>query len=84
VQTLLATGGFRGDLVQVGADACLYLTQDGTRYGDGTVTAEQSIVRVCGGFAPPPTSQPKGCAGTDSGRPPSHRRGRGDADDRRH
>jgi uncharacterized repeat protein (TIGR01451 family) len=53
VQTLFASGGFRGDLSQVGADSCLYLTQDGTRYDDGTVTAEDSLVQICGGFAPP-------------------------------
>jgi hypothetical protein len=83
VQTLLAAGGFRGDLVQVGADSCLYLTQDGARYGDGTVTSEQSIVRVCGGFVPPPTSPPGRCAGADPVRHPPHRRGVADADDRR-
>jgi hypothetical protein len=53
-----ASGGFRGDLSQVGADGCIYLTQKGTRYNDGTTTAptdqENSVVRVCGGFAPPP------------------------------
>jgi uncharacterized repeat protein (TIGR01451 family) len=53
VQTLFASGGFRGDLSQVGADSCLYLTQDGTRYDDGTVTTEDSLVQICGGFAPP-------------------------------
>ena len=53
VQSVFASGGFRGDLSQVGADSCLYLTQDGTRYDDGTVTNENSLVQVCGGFAPP-------------------------------
>jgi hypothetical protein len=48
-----ASGGFRGDLAQVGADACLYLTQAGTRFADGTVTTDNSIVQICGGFAPP-------------------------------
>jgi uncharacterized repeat protein (TIGR01451 family) len=52
-QTLFASGGFRGDLTQVGSDGCLYLTQQGTRYDDGTVTAENSLVQICGGFAPP-------------------------------
>ena len=51
--SLFASGGFRGDLSQVGADGCLYLTQDGTRYDDGTVTNEDSLVQICGGFAPP-------------------------------
>jgi hypothetical protein len=49
-----ASGGFRGDLAQVGADGCAYLTQDGVRYDDGTVTGDNSIVRICGGFIPPP------------------------------
>jgi uncharacterized repeat protein (TIGR01451 family) len=53
VQSPFASGGFRGDLGQVGADGCIYLTQDGTRYDNGTVTTENSLVRVCGGFAPP-------------------------------
>ena len=53
VQSVFASGGFRGDLSQVGADSCLYLTQDGTRYDDGTVTSENSLVQICGGFAPP-------------------------------
>jgi uncharacterized repeat protein (TIGR01451 family) len=53
VQSVFASGGFRGDLSQVGADSCLYLTQNGTRYDDGTVTGENSLVQLCGGFAPP-------------------------------
>jgi len=53
VQTVFASGGFRGDLSQVGADSCLYLTQAGTRYDDGTVSGENSLVQICGGFAPP-------------------------------
>jgi Bacterial Ig-like domain (group 1) len=51
--TVFASGGFRGDLSQVGTDGCIYLTQDGTRYDDGTTTSENSLVRICGGFAPP-------------------------------
>lgn len=65
VQTAFASGGFRGDLLQVGGDGCIYATQGpfddtggdqrfGTRYDDGTETLENSIVRICGGFAPPP------------------------------
>ena len=53
VQSVFASGGFRGDLSQVGADGCLYVTQDGTRYDDGTVTSDDSLVQICGGFAPP-------------------------------
>jgi uncharacterized repeat protein (TIGR01451 family) len=52
-QSPFATGGFRGDLTQVGTDGCIYLTQNGTRYDDGTVTGENSLVQICGGFAPP-------------------------------
>lgn len=48
-----ASGGFRGDLSQVGADGCLYLTQDGTRFADGTESQANSIVRICGEFNPP-------------------------------
>jgi hypothetical protein len=53
-QSVFASGGFRGDLTQVGPDSCIYVTQDGTRYDDGTVTRNSSIVRICPGFAPPP------------------------------
>jgi len=53
VQSVFASGGFRGDLSQVGADSCLYLTQAGTRYDNGTVTTENSLVQICGGLAPP-------------------------------
>ena len=54
VQSVFASGGFRGDLSQVGADGCLYLTQEGTRCLDGTTLFDNSVVRICGGFAPPP------------------------------
>jgi hypothetical protein len=52
VSSVFASGGFRGDLTQVGGDGCVYVTQDGTRYDNKTVTASNSIVRVCPGFAP--------------------------------
>lgn len=53
-QSRFADGGFRGDLVQVGPDACLYITQVSTRFGDGTLRLnERSIVRVCGSFESP-------------------------------
>lgn len=48
-----ASGGFRGDMAQVGPDGCLYLTQNGTRYDDGTTDGNNSLVRLCFGFAPP-------------------------------
>jgi len=63
--TMFAGGGFRGDLVQVGVDGCIYATQGrfflpdehATRYDDGTETTEDSLVKICavggGGFAPP-------------------------------
>jgi hypothetical protein len=53
-QTLFASGGFRGDLANVGPDRCLYLSQGGTRFQDGQTSSEGSIVRICPGFAPPP------------------------------
>jgi hypothetical protein len=32
----------------------MYVTQDGTRYDDGTTDGNSSLVLICGGFAPPP------------------------------
>ena len=61
VQTVIASGGFRGDLAGIGADGCIYATQDGTRYANGVVTAENSVVRICsaaGEFVPPPGVRP--------------------------
>jgi hypothetical protein len=53
-QSLFASGGFRGELSQVGPDGCLYVTQFGTRFADGTVSlSEAGLVRICGGFVPP-------------------------------
>jgi hypothetical protein len=74
VVSAFASGGFRGDLSQVDADGCINLTQKGTRYNDGTVTeptsTENSLVRICGGFAPPPgvdAEEPPGGEGTPVG-----------------
>lgn len=54
VVSTFASGGGRNDLSQVGADTCLYTTQDFfTRFDDGTVTADSSLVRICPGFIPP-------------------------------
>jgi hypothetical protein len=53
VQSVLASGGFRGDLTQVGSDGCLYATQGGTRFADGTTTGDGSLVQICPGFIPP-------------------------------
>jgi hypothetical protein len=52
-QSLMASGGFRGDNLNVGADTCMYLTQAGTRYDNGNTGPENSLVRVCPGFQPP-------------------------------
>lgn len=55
VVSTFASGGGRNDLAQVGADMCLYTTQDlFTRFDDGTVTTDSSLVRICPGFIPPP------------------------------
>lgn len=52
-QSVFASGGFRGDITQVGTDGCLYATQGGTRFADGTVTTDGSLVQICPGFIPP-------------------------------
>ena len=55
VVSTFASGGGRNDLSQVGADTCLYTTQDFfTRFDDGTVTTDSSLVRICPGFIPAP------------------------------
>src|SRR5205085_6461326 len=36
VQSVFASGGYRGDQMQVGADGCAYVTQAGAVYNDGT------------------------------------------------
>lgn len=66
-QTSFAWGGFRGGLLRVGADGCIYAPQgrmtsgtSGVRFGDNAVAPSDSIVRICGGFAPAP-----GVAGAD-------------------
>ena len=40
-QTLFASGGFRGDLANVGPDGCLYLSQGGTRFADGQTSGSR-------------------------------------------
>jgi sugar lactone lactonase YvrE len=52
-QTVIASGGGRGDLAQVGSDGCLYLSMGNSTFADGTQTGQGSIVKVCGGFNPP-------------------------------
>ena len=57
VLSVIASGGFRGDLTGIGGDGCLYVTQAKTRYGNGAVTSENSVVRICsaaGRFSPTP------------------------------
>jgi uncharacterized protein (TIGR03437 family) len=46
-QSLIASGGFRGDLAEAGPDGCLYATQGGARYANGASTSENSVVRLC-------------------------------------
>lgn len=54
-QSMFAGGGFRGDNLAVGSDGCLYVTQNDTRYDDHTsITAVDSLVRICPGFVPAP------------------------------
>jgi len=60
-QSSFASGGFRGGLLRVGADGCIYAPQgrvaggtSGVRFSDNAVESSDSIVRVCGGFAPSP------------------------------
>ena len=48
--SLFASGGFRGDLAEVGPDGCLYLTQAGVRYANGVTGSANSLVKICGGF----------------------------------
>ena len=48
-----ASGGFRSDLIQVGSDTCLYVSQAGTRFSDSTVSLSPSVVRICSNFVPP-------------------------------
>ncbi|MHB8328570.1 MAG: YncE family protein [Acidimicrobiales bacterium] len=52
-ESVLASGGFRGDLSQVGNDGCFYVTQNGTRFADGTTSSAGSLVQICAGFIPP-------------------------------
>ena len=52
-QSLLASGGSRGDLTAVGSDGCLYVSQENTAFADGTVGGSGSIVKICPGFIPP-------------------------------
>jgi len=51
--SVFASGGFRGDLAQVGPDNCLYVTQAGTRFLNGATSSDNSVVRICPGFPPP-------------------------------
>lgn len=55
--SVLASGGFRAFLSQVGRDGCLYVTQNRTRFNNGTDVADDSVVRICPDFVPPIGSQ---------------------------
>lgn len=52
-QSVFASGGSRGDLTQVGSDGCLYVSQESTKFADGTTGSAGSIVQICPGFIPP-------------------------------
>ena len=61
IGSVVASGGFRGDLTGVGADGCFYATQAGTRYANSVTTTDSSVVRICstaGKFAPAPGVAP--------------------------
>ena len=58
-QSTFASGGFRGDLSLVGSDGCIYLTQSGARFLDGTTTTDNGIVQICPGFTPSPGVDPE-------------------------
>jgi len=61
VETVIASGGFRGDLTAVGTDGCFYVTEAGTRYANGAITTENSVVKICsisGQFLPSPGLAP--------------------------
>lgn len=53
VQSVFASGGYRGDLSGVGPDGCLYVTQEGTNFGDGTTSTAGSLVQICPESIPP-------------------------------
>jgi hypothetical protein len=60
-QAGFASGGFKGGLLQVGPDGCIYAPQgrmdggsSGVRFGDDAESDSDSIVRICGGFTPAP------------------------------
>lgn len=57
-QSLFASGGFRGDLSQVGPNGCLYVTQAGTRFVDNSTSSNNSVVQICPNFVPPPGVNP--------------------------
>ena len=44
---VFATGGSRGDLMQMGPDGCLYVTQLQTVYDNGNSDSFNSIVQIC-------------------------------------
>jgi hypothetical protein len=54
VVSVLASGGFRGDLAGVGVDGCIYATQNATRFDDLTTSTDHSVVKICSGFVPDP------------------------------
>jgi hypothetical protein len=47
--------------MQAGPDGCLYVTQDGVYDDQGDPKPDNSIVQICGGFAPPAGITPNPC-----------------------
>ena len=68
VVSIFASGGFRGDFTQVGSDSCLYVSQDGTRFNDTTVSLDRSVVHICPNFVAPPGINPAPGRMTGDGR----------------
>jgi hypothetical protein len=52
-ELLLGSGAGYGDHTAIGPDGCWYVSNNNTRYADGT-TAGFGLVRICPGFQPPP------------------------------
>ncbi|TLS75688.1 hypothetical protein FE236_09000 [Mariprofundus erugo] len=62
-ETIVAAGGFYGDLSSVGPDGSFYISTNGLRYDNGTTAGGWGVVRIskAGGFSTPPgvpTNQP--------------------------
>ncbi len=47
VVSVFASGGFRGEISDIGPDDCLYVPQQGTRFDNGSTSTDNSICRIC-------------------------------------